>query len=186
MDIMNPEAMEAEKEHLLKVFKHYGQGPVKDRRIRFIPGIPYAGEFFASELLAKRWGMANVQKAVLDRMQLFADQGQELWTFFHPAHKNVGNEWIPYNDIASRFAKDHKLNRVLWTFFTCDGTQAKLGPDAYRYWVGADYAKRVVNAASRARQWGVHGLLMSPRADEGPVTPEIVSEMAKAIRILNE
>lgn len=173
---------EAEQVFICAICEHY----LNWMGVRCIYGVPYLGEAIMPK---GAWNRDIVQGAVINRQRVFAAYGDELWTSFHPAYNSqgYGNEYTQaiYAAMREKFP-DHRLNRLVWTFFTSEGCQWKADVEA-RHWVGAEYADNVVRNAGRLSQWGMWGMIcaLRPFAAEGALEHWRIDAVGEAIELLN-
>lgn len=174
---------EAEREFIRAICEHYqGWGGVQ-----CMYAIPYVGE---AVMPRGAWDRDFVVSTVLARQAMFAVFNDELWTSFHPAysHQGHGNEYAGaiYEAMAERFPQ-HRLNRLVWTFFTCAGCQWKADVNA-RHWVGAEHAENIEQNAGRLAEWGMWGLICAPRSFDatGPVESWRFDAIGRAVRALGQ
>ena len=188
----NTEAMKIEAEFLERACERL-TGPGVECRY----GMPSGGERILPP------GLSYTERQVVDlvvgRQRIFAKHSEGLGTAFHlyPAVTSisggtpeyVGNEhlWACYDAMKVEFP-DHTLNRLIYEYFTAGGIwDCRI--EGVKTWVGAEYARNVVYAATHFHPRNVWGLLMghSPfREEPRQPTSQEYDNTAKAIEILEK
>lgn len=159
-------------------------------------GMPHGGERILPPGLS--YTEQQVVNLVVERQRIFAKYSKGLSTAFHlyPAITSVtsgtpeyvGNEhlWACYDAMKVEFP-NHALNRILYEYWTAGGIwDCRI--EGVKTWVGAEYTKNVVYAATHFNPRNVWGLIMghAHRHDVHQPEPWEYDNAAEAIEILEE